>query len=101
MGYTTVRVSETTRELLRKLAAREGASMQAVLEKALEAYRRREFLDGLNRAYATLRADEGQWADLEDERAAWDVTIADGLPPASRPTKRRARRPGTRSDRAR
>jgi hypothetical protein len=97
MGYTTVRVSEATRDLLRKLALREGGSMQAVLEKALEAYRRREFLDGLNRAYASLRSDPGQWADLEDERTAWDVTIADGLPPEDRASKRpRARRTASR-----
>jgi len=99
MGYTTVRVSETTRDLLRKLAAREGGSMQAVLEKALEAYRRREFLEGVNRAYGALRSDSEQWADLEDERAAWDVTIADGLPTEHRPPKRRSRRAPARSHR--
>jgi len=99
MGYTTVRVSEATRDLLRKLAAREGGSMQAVLEKALEAYRRREFLEGVNRGYAALRADPEQWADLEDERAAWDVTIADGLPAEHRAPKRRSRRAPARSHR--
>jgi len=39
MGHTTVRVSEATRDLLRRLAEREGTAMQKVLEKALEGYR--------------------------------------------------------------
>jgi hypothetical protein len=54
--------------------------MQAVLEKAVEAYRRKLFLEEVNRAYAELREDPDAWANLESERAAWDSTLADGLP---------------------
>lgn len=53
--------------------------MQAVLEAALEHYRRQQLLAATNAAYAALRADPAQWAELERERAAWDQTIADGL----------------------
>lgn len=90
MAYTTVRISTSARDLLRTLAAHEGGSMQSVLEKALEVYRRREFLEGINRAYAAVRADRQRWADLEDERATWDATIADGLPDEPRRSRGRA-----------
>lgn len=79
MRHTTVRVSTATRDLLRRLADRERAPMQAVLERAIEEYRRRHFLEEVNRAYASLRSDERAWADLVDERGAWDVTLGDGL----------------------
>ena len=47
--------------------------------RAVEAYRRQRILDLSNAAYAALRADPRAWQDLLDERAAWDVTLADGL----------------------
>jgi hypothetical protein len=76
---TTIRVSLRTRELLQELAHRSGSSMQAVLEQALEQYRRQQLLEATNAAYATLRADSKAWADLEDERQEWDQTLVDGL----------------------
>jgi hypothetical protein len=54
--------------------------MQAVLDKAVEAYRRKLFLEEVNQAYAELREDQEAWEELESERAAWDSTLADGLP---------------------
>jgi hypothetical protein len=53
--------------------------MQAVLEQALEQYRRQQLLDATNAAYAALRAAPEAWAHLEHERLAWDHTLADGL----------------------
>ena len=43
MASTTVRVSEETHELLRKLAAATGEPLQRVLERAVENYRREQF----------------------------------------------------------
>lgn len=93
--YTTVRVSMQTREVLRRIAAREGTAMPAALDRALEAYRRKAFLEDVNAAYARVRADEAEWRTVEDERAAWDVALRDGLSepaPAAR-TARHSRRP--------
>jgi predicted transcriptional regulator len=97
MGHTTVRVSEATRDLLRRLAAREGTAMQKVLERALEGYRRRRFLEEVNAGYASLRADRRAWSKVQAERRVWDATLADGLPAKARSTavqgrRRRARR---------
>jgi predicted kinase len=80
MGQTTVRVTESTRALLRRLAAAEGRPMQIIIATALEAYRRERFLRGVNAGYATLREDTATWARVTEERAVWDRTLLDGLP---------------------
>ena len=79
MMTTTIRVPTQTRDLLQELAQRSGVSMQSVLERALEQYRRQQLLDAANAAYAALQTDSQGWADLESERLAWDQTLADGL----------------------
>jgi len=53
--------------------------MQALLDKAIEAYRRQFFLKEVNKAYAALREDPKAWPAVEKERAAWDNTLGDGL----------------------
>jgi predicted transcriptional regulator len=79
MNSTTVRISDTSHKLLGELAAQEGVSMQAILEKALESYRRQRFLEEVNAAYAAARQDREAWEALQQERAAWEGTLADGL----------------------
>jgi hypothetical protein len=79
MGTPMVRISDTSRNILRELADREKASMQAILDKAIEAYRRQFFLTEINEAYATLRQDPDVWSQVEKERAEWDATLEDGL----------------------
>ncbi len=81
MPGTTVRISEETRTKLREIAAQTGQPMQKILEQAIEEYRRRRFLDDVNRAYEALRNDPTAWAEELEERAAWDATISDGLDP--------------------
>jgi len=80
MRQTTVRVTESTRALLRHLAAAEGPSMQIIIATALEAYRRERFLKAVNARYASLREDAAAWARVAEERVAWDGTLLDGLP---------------------
>lgn len=77
MTTTTICVPIHTRDLLQELAHQSGVSMQAVLEAALEQYRRQQILEATNAAYAALRDDAAAWADRE--RMAWDHTLADGL----------------------
>jgi hypothetical protein len=79
MQSTTVRISEQSRKLLGELATQEGMSMQAILEKALEMYRRHRFLEATNAAYAALRQDHDAWEAVQQERAMWDTTLEDGL----------------------
>ena len=79
MSGAMVRVPPETREKLRQLAADSGESMQSVLAKALEAYRRQQFLDQANRAYARLRQDPSSWDEEQSERAVWDAVLADDV----------------------
>jgi predicted CopG family antitoxin len=79
MSSATVRISEHARETLRELAARTGESMQTVLDRAIEDYRRRRFLEEANAAFATLRDKPEAWREELEEREEWDHTIADGL----------------------
>src|SRR5262245_25926725 len=79
MANTTVRLSEGASETLRELARGGGKSMQAVLEQAIEALRRQHFLEAVNSSYGTIRNDAPGWAEIEEERRAWDATLLDGL----------------------
>jgi hypothetical protein len=81
MPGATLRISKQTRETLRRLAYDAGEPMQAILDRAVEEYRRRLMVDQVNAGYAALRQDPAAWAALEEERRAWDQTLADGLAP--------------------
>ncbi|MBK8812718.1 MAG: toxin-antitoxin system protein [Acidobacteria bacterium] len=74
-----VRVSENTHEVLRSLSTREGKSMQDIIDKAIEDYRRKAFLEGLSNDYRLLRENPEAWKDHEEETALWDNTLMDGL----------------------
>ncbi len=79
MASLTVRIGTTAHRTLHALAEQTGASMQSVLEKAIDEYQRKCFLDGLNADFAALRAKPKAWQEEQKERAAWDATLADGL----------------------
>lgn len=79
MSTTTIRVSEQTHQKLAKLARDIGTPMSDLVEQALELFRRQRILEQINADYAALRADPEAWAEELAERAAWEVTLADGL----------------------
>jgi len=79
MGYGTIRISDTAHGTLQKLSRAEGKPMAALLDEAVEALRRRRFLEQVNEAYTALRADARAWEAVEKERREWDVTLPDGL----------------------
>lgn len=77
----TVRISEKSRHSLRELAKQSGEPMQAVLDQAVEQYRRQKFLEECCTAYAKIRQDPQEWAAFQAEMAVWDVALMDGLDP--------------------
>mgnify|MGYP000213684800 FL=1 len=79
MESCTVAIGGTSYKTLQELAARSGESIQEILDKAIEQYRRQKFLEEANNAYAALRNNPEAWASEIEEREAWDVTLADGL----------------------
>ncbi len=79
MASLTVRISRKTHQSLKELSGLTGEPMPAVLDKAIEAYRRRQFLEGLAADFARLRKNPKAWQQELDERAEWDATLADRL----------------------
>jgi hypothetical protein len=75
----TVRIRPETHAKLRALSERTGEAMPDLLDKAVEIYRRRQFLAECNRAFRSLKDDPAAWAEELKERQAWDSTLSDGL----------------------
>jgi predicted transcriptional regulator len=75
----TIRVSKTTRDILRGLAVKEGSTMAAIAEEAVKEYQKKKFWENYYAGYRALRADPDAWAEHEREVELWDTTLADGL----------------------
>lgn len=76
---TTIRISPSSHEILKQEARSSGRSMQAVLDDAIEHYRRQRFISEVNATYARVREDERAWGEVLKEREAWDAANEDGL----------------------
>ena len=76
---SNVRVSSHTHALLSQLAEEANESMQAILDKAVERYRRESFLRAANRDFAALKRNSKSWKEELRERQVWEQTLADGL----------------------
>jgi hypothetical protein len=61
------------------MAKEEHQSMQSVIDRALEGYRREKFLRAANADFAALRCDPEAWKKDLRERDLWEQTLADGL----------------------
>ena len=80
MASVTVRISDKARQELRDLAQQSGESMQKVLEKAIELYRRQMFFEQLNASVHRLQEEHPDlWQQELEERRLWEGTLADGL----------------------
>jgi hypothetical protein len=88
LGSPNIRISQQSKATLRELADREGKPMQAVLDEAIEQYRRERFFRELDEGYARLQVDPQAWNQELGERRLWDSTLADGL---ERPSRSRCR----------
>ena len=80
MSTPTVNISEASHRILQELAEQTGQTMMELLDKALDAYRRQLFFEGLNADFAALRADPEAWAEELGEQT-WEATMMDGLDP--------------------
>jgi hypothetical protein len=78
MPTCRIRISESSLRILREISQRDNKPMQAVVEQAIESYRRQSFLEGLSDDFASLRQNEGQCQEEKLERSAWDCALADG-----------------------
>jgi hypothetical protein len=79
MPELKINISETTQNTLLKLANSSGETIQEILDKAIENYRRNLFLVQANESFLTLRNNETFWQEEIAEREAWDQTLADRI----------------------
>ena len=74
----TIRIRPETRRKLEVLAKSESTTMTRLLDKAVDAYRRQQFLEATNAAFAALRRNPKLWEQEQKERQEWDATLDDG-----------------------
>jgi hypothetical protein len=61
------------------MAEEEQQSMQSVLDRALERYRREKFLRAANADFKTVKNNPKAWQEERRERDLWEQSLADGL----------------------
>jgi predicted transcriptional regulator len=76
---TTIKISSYSYKILQEIADKYGDNLENIVEKAIEDYRRKLFLEKANLAFADLRNNPEAWEEELEERSAWDVTLTDGL----------------------
>jgi hypothetical protein len=74
-----IRLSARSHALLRQIADEEQQSMQAVLDQAIERYRRERFLHAANADFAALKRNAKAWKEELRDRELWERTLPDGL----------------------
>jgi hypothetical protein len=79
MAARSVRISEASHRLLRRMAAQTGATMNAVLDAALEEHQRRLFWSRAHQEFEAMREDPTAWSEETAERDVWEAVVADGL----------------------
>jgi len=87
MSALNVPISEAAHQVLKEFAEKTGQTMTDVLDRAVDAYRRKLFFNQLNAGYAELKADPKAWAEHLAERKLRDTTLMDGLDPEERWTE--------------
>ena len=78
MPSSTVRISKESSKILREIASQERKPLQAILDTAIEEYRRRRFLQEANKAYSVLKENPKNWKMEQEERKQWETTLSDG-----------------------
>lgn len=76
---TTIKVTGSTRDRLKRLADEEHLTMDAALSRVLDQVEDARFWQGVRDDYARLQADPSAWADYVGELAEWGPTAGDGL----------------------
>lgn len=76
---TMLRVNADTRAILQDLARKKSVSMQEIVRRAVETYRREQLMAAAAAGYAALRANPSAWQEYQEEMASLDGALADGL----------------------
>jgi predicted transcriptional regulator len=81
MTTLTVRVRPQTYRALQEVAREHDESLPAALDRIVEERRRLRMFQAAHEAYAAIAADPIENALWQEEMAAWDATLLDGLEP--------------------
>jgi hypothetical protein len=76
---SSVTISEPLQQVLYNLSVQEQLSIEAILAKAIESYRRQSLLNQANQAFAQLKQNPQVWQQELEERVVWETTLSDGL----------------------
>ncbi|NLX90405.1 MAG: toxin-antitoxin system protein [Firmicutes bacterium] len=79
MNFSKKVVTKKTWKSLRQTAEQTGMTMQEILEKSVEEYRRKLLLEEANKAFLALKQNTEQWEEELKERHIWDRALADEL----------------------
>lgn len=79
MATVMVRVATETRERLRRIAEREGTTLQTVVDRAVEEHERQCFWTEMDAAWDALKRNPAACQAELNERAAWDSTLVDDI----------------------
>jgi hypothetical protein len=74
-----IRISDQSSDKLDSLTKLTGQPKQKVLDLALTHYAYEQTLKKSNKQYAALKKDSQAWKEMQEEHAAFDVTLSDGL----------------------
>lgn len=77
----TIQVSPQAQSMIHELSVKTALPTGEVVVRALEELRRKLLFEEANAALATLQLKPEEWLKLQQEDAAWDVALADGLEP--------------------
>jgi len=77
VGTTTIRVTDEARRRIASLAERDGRSMTAIVDDAVDALERRRFFEQFNQRYAELADDGEAWAEVLEERTLESGALGD------------------------
>ncbi len=72
-------LSEDTRLMLDELTRLDDAPISDILARAIAVYWGQRLHETSNDAYEALRSDPEAWQSYHEDRAAWEVTLLDGL----------------------
>lgn len=76
---SSITISQPLQQVLYDLSVQEQLSIEAILAKAIEYYRRQSVLNQANQAFAQLKQNPQVWQQELEERVVWEATLSDGL----------------------
>ena len=79
MKRLTIRIRQSTHEILHDLAAKSGLPMIEIVDEAVRNYQRKIVWEAFDASCASLKANPETLASYHRETLSWEPTLGDGL----------------------